>query len=29
VGVDPMKVDPKHEFPDVVEQLCGHGETYP
>ena len=27
--VDPMKVDPKHEFPDVVEQLCGHGETYP
>lgn len=27
--VDPMKVDPKHEFPDVVEQLCGHGVTYP
>jgi phospholipase C len=28
-AVDPMKVDPYHEFTDVLEQLCGHGATYP
>jgi phospholipase C len=27
--VDPMKVDPYHEFEDVVEQLCGSGVVYP
>jgi phospholipase C len=27
--VDPMKVDPYHEFTDVVEQLCGQGIQYP
>lgn len=26
--VDPMKVDPAHEFDDVLEQLCGHGSVY-
>jgi phospholipase C len=24
-----MPVDPGHEFPDVVQQLCGEGMTYP
>jgi phospholipase C len=24
-----MPVDPGHEFPDVVQQLCGAGKTYP
>jgi len=28
-AVDPMKADPYHEFTDVLEQLCGHGATYP
>jgi len=28
-AVDPMTVDPYHEFPDVLEQLCGPGATYP
>ncbi len=28
-AVDPMKVDPYHEFTDVVEQLCGQGIQYP
>jgi phospholipase C len=28
-GLNPMPVDPAHEFPDVVEQLCGPGKTYP
>jgi phospholipase C len=28
-AVDPMNVDPYHEFSDVLEQLCGHGATYP
>jgi phospholipase C len=28
-AVDPMKVDPYHEFTDVLEQLCGAGATYP
>jgi phospholipase C len=27
--VDPMTVDPSHEFPDVLEQLCGAGAKYP
>jgi phospholipase C len=26
--VDPMKVDPYHEFTDVLEQLCGAGSGY-
>ena len=26
--VDPMKVDPYHEFTDVLEQLCGAAATY-
>lgn len=25
---DPMPVDPAHEFPDVLEQLCGNGAVY-
>lgn len=32
VGTNPpatMPVDPGHEFQNVVEQLCGHGVTYP
>ncbi len=24
-----MPIDPAHEFPDVVEQLCGQGAVYP
>jgi phospholipase C len=28
-AVDPMKVDPYHEFTDVLEQLCGASATYP
>jgi len=27
-AVDPMQVDPYHEFTDVLEQLCGAGATY-
>jgi phospholipase C len=27
-AVDPLTKDPQHEFPDVVEQLCGDGVTY-
>jgi phospholipase C len=27
--VDPMTVDPYHEFTDVLEQLCGAAATYP
>jgi phospholipase C len=27
--VDPMTVDPYHEFTDVLEQLCGPGSAYP
>lgn len=27
--VDPMTVDPYHEFTDVLEQLCGSTATYP
>jgi phospholipase C len=27
--LDPMVSDPRHEFEDVVEQLCGHGAQYP
>jgi phospholipase C len=27
--VDPMAVDPYHEFSDVLEQLCGPGVAYP
>src|SRR5580700_8504501 len=27
-GVDPMAVDPYHEFTDVLEQLCGAAATY-
>jgi phospholipase C len=26
--VDPMTVDPYHEFPDVLEHLCGPGAAY-
>jgi phospholipase C len=28
-AVDPMPVDPGHEFLDVLEQLCGTNATYP
>lgn len=28
-AADPMPSDPRHEFTDVVEQLCGKGATYP
>ena len=28
-AVDPMKVDPYHEFTDVLEQLCGTAAEYP
>jgi phospholipase C len=28
-AVDPMKVDPYHEFTDVLEQLCGATASYP
>lgn len=28
-AADPMPTDPRHEFADVVEQLCGPGATYP
>lgn len=28
-GLNPMPLDPGHDFPDVVEQLCGAGATYP
>jgi phospholipase C len=28
-ALDPMTVDPWHEFTDVLEQLCGHGAKYP
>jgi phospholipase C len=28
-AADPMPTDPRHEFTDVVEQLCGKGATYP
>ncbi|WP_295638619.1 alkaline phosphatase family protein [Novosphingobium sp.] len=28
-AADPMPTDPRHEFPDVVEQLCGKGAIYP
>ena len=27
-ATDPMPSDPRHEFTDVVEQLCGKGATY-
>src|SRR4029077_4355471 len=27
--VDPMTIDPYHEFGDVLEQLCGKAATYP
>lgn len=28
-AVDPMAIDPWHEFTDVLEHLCGHGANYP
>ena len=28
-AADPMPSDPRHEFADVVEQLCGKGAAYP
>jgi len=28
-GINPMPLDPGHEFPDTLEQLCGQGATYP
>ena len=28
-AAEPMPTDPRHEFTDVVEQLCGKGATYP
>ncbi|MGA8222783.1 MAG: alkaline phosphatase family protein [Candidatus Acidiferrales bacterium] len=28
-AVDPMVSDPRHEFEDVLEQLCGNGAIYP
>ena len=28
-AVDPMTVDPAHEFENVLEQLCGKGAKYP
>jgi phospholipase C len=28
-AVDPMKIDPYHEFTDVLEQLCGPSAIYP
>jgi phospholipase C len=28
-ALDPMIADPRHEFEDVLEQLCGHGAQYP
>src|SRR5580704_6197888 len=27
-AVDPMTIDPYHEFTDVLEQLCGDAATY-